>query len=96
MGERLSPACHIGDAFPAAPSLALKHADDPAAGLVANTMAGGDNCHRGVVVGALLDAAHGLAGWPARWRVGLLDHARPGELDRARDDAGWRSAGGPA
>ncbi|HMO64330.1 MAG TPA: ADP-ribosylglycohydrolase family protein [Verrucomicrobiota bacterium] len=80
VGERLSPACYIGDAFPAALWFVLKYAGDPEAGLVANTMAGGDNCHRGVVVGALLGAAHGAAGWPARWLAGLAAHARLADL----------------
>lgn len=76
VGERLSPACYIADAFPSALYFALKYEGDPEAGLVANTMAGGDNVHRGVVVGALLGAAHGRAGWPARWLAGLAAHDR--------------------
>ena len=53
-------------------ALAWKYADAPEDALVANTMAGGDNCYRGAVLGALLGAAHGPAGWPDRWRAGLL------------------------
>lgn len=71
VGEKLSPACYIGDAFPASLFLAWKYADDPAAGLIANTNVGGDNCHRGAVVGALLGTAHGAGGWPAGWIAGL-------------------------
>ncbi|MFN0068964.1 MAG: ADP-ribosylglycohydrolase family protein [Limisphaerales bacterium] len=82
VGERLSPACYIGDAFPAALYFVLKYAAKPEAGLIANTMAGGENCHRGVVVGALLGAASGIAGWPSRWRTRLADHVRLGELIR--------------
>ena len=51
--------------------LALKYADDPEAGLVANANLGGDNCHRGAVLGALLGAATGTGGFPLRWRSGL-------------------------
>jgi len=73
VGGRLSPACYIKDAFPAALYLAWKYAGDFEAGIIANTNVGGDNCHRGVVVGALLAAAQGV---PERWRTGLLAHAR--------------------
>ncbi len=72
IGRRLSPACYIDDAFPAALYLAWKYADDFEAGVVANAMVGGDNCHRAGVVGALLGAAVGLGGIPERLRDGLL------------------------
>lgn len=73
IGARLSPACYIKDAFPAALYLAWKYAGDFGAGIIANANVGGDNCHRGVVVGALLGAAQGV---PVRWCAGLLAHAR--------------------
>jgi ADP-ribosyl-[dinitrogen reductase] hydrolase len=57
VGGILSPACYIPDAFPAALFLACRHAGDFAAGVLANAKCGGDNCHRGVVVGALLGAS---------------------------------------
>jgi ADP-ribosyl-[dinitrogen reductase] hydrolase len=69
VGRVFSPACYINDAFPAALYLAWKHAGDFSAGIIANTMCGGDNCHRGAVTGSLLGAAHGV---PARWTAGLL------------------------
>lgn len=72
IGRELSPACYVDQAIPAVVHLARRHHDDPETALVANTMAGGDNCYRGVVLGALLGAAHGTEGWPARWREGLL------------------------
>jgi ADP-ribosylglycohydrolase len=68
IGQRLSPACYIPDAFPAALYLAWKYADDFSAGICANAQVGGDSCHRGAVVGALLGAANGI---PARWMEGL-------------------------
>ena len=37
-----------------------------------NTNLGGDNCHRGVVLGALLGALHGEQAWPRRWLAGLV------------------------
>jgi ADP-ribosylglycohydrolase len=35
-------------------------------------MLGGDNVHRGAVLGALLGAANGEEDWPLKWREGLL------------------------
>ena len=73
VGQRLSPACYIQDAFPAALYLAWKYADDFGAGICANAQVGGDNCHRGAVVGALLGQACGV---PNAWREGLLAESR--------------------
>ena len=49
-------------------------------GLIVNTNLGGDNVHRGAVLGALLGAANGLASFPDKWVRGLLDS------DRLRQD----------
>jgi ADP-ribosyl-[dinitrogen reductase] hydrolase len=57
VGGTLSSACYIDEAFPAALALAHRHAGDFAAGVVANARCGGDNCHRGAVVGSLLAAS---------------------------------------
>ncbi|HKK48667.1 MAG TPA: ADP-ribosylglycohydrolase family protein [Alkalispirochaeta sp.] len=38
-----------------------------------NTMAGGDNCHRGAVLGALLSIAGGSRIFPESWSTGLID-----------------------
>ncbi len=75
IGQRVSPACYIADAFPASLYLAWKYADDFEAGIIANANVGGDNCHRGAVVGALLGAAAGTGRIPARFRDGLQDAA---------------------
>jgi ADP-ribosylglycohydrolase len=69
IGQRFSPACYIAEAMPAALYLAWKYHDAFDAGILANAMAGGDNCHRGAVTGALLGAANGV---PARWLDGLV------------------------
>lgn len=69
IGPVLSPACYLRDAFPAALFLAWKHADDITTALVSNTNLGGDNCHRGVVTGALLGAAGAVP--PPAWIAGL-------------------------
>jgi ADP-ribosylglycohydrolase len=59
IGARFSPACYIAEAMPAALYLTWKYHDDFAAGVIANANVGGDNCHRGAVVGSLLGAAGG-------------------------------------
>lgn len=56
VGAVLSTACYIADAFPAALFLAWRHAGDFRGGVIANARCGGDNCHRGAVVGSLLAA----------------------------------------
>jgi ADP-ribosylglycohydrolase len=63
IGQRLSPACYITDAFPAALYLAWKYADDFSAGICANAQVGGDNCHRAAVVGALAPARTFTINW---------------------------------
>jgi ADP-ribosylglycohydrolase len=50
--------------MPASLYLAWKYHDNFEAGILANAMCGGDNCHRGAVVGSLLAAANGI---PASW-----------------------------
>jgi len=75
IGQRVSPACYIADAFPASLYLAWKYAEDFEAGIIANTNLGGDNCHRGAVVGALLGAAAGTSRIPAKFCEGLHDAA---------------------
>lgn len=54
IGGILSSACYIPDAFPAALFLAYRHAGRPAVGICSNAQCGGDSCHRGAVLGALL------------------------------------------
>ena len=60
VGARFSPACYIADAMPAALYLVWKYHRDFTAGIIANAMVGGDNCHRGSVVGSLLGTACGV------------------------------------
>lgn len=73
VGRRLSTACYVEDAVPAVIYLAYKYAENPERGLVVNTNLGGDNAHRGALLGALLGAANGLASFPERWVEGLED-----------------------
>ena len=67
VGSRFSPACYIADAMPASLYLVWKYQSDFTAGIVANAMVGGDNCHRGAVVGSILGAANGV---PERFLLG--------------------------
>ena len=71
IGHRFSPACYVEDSVPATLYLALKYHDDPEQGLIANTNLGGDNAHRGAVLGALLGAGTGMEAFPERWIKGL-------------------------
>jgi ADP-ribosylglycohydrolase len=57
VGRHLTPACYLPDSFTASLYLAWKYHDDFEAGVIANARCGGDNAHRGAVVGALLAAA---------------------------------------
>lgn len=69
VGRHLTMACYLPESFTASLFLCWRYADDFTAGILANAHCGGDNCHRGAVVGALLGAANSV---PDRWREGLL------------------------
>ncbi len=71
IGRRYSPACYLDGAMPAVFYLALRYADHPREGLVENVMVGGDNCHRGAVLGALFGLASGFTAFPNGWIDGL-------------------------
>ncbi len=71
IGNHLSPACYLRDALPATLYLAWKYAGNLRAGLLANARVGGDNCHRGVLLGAILGAVQ-PGGLPNEWKNGLL------------------------
>ena len=68
VGRHLTTACYLPDSFTASLYLAWKYHDDFSAGVIANARCGGDNAHRGVVVGSLLAAANEI---PGRWLRGL-------------------------
>lgn len=61
VGRVLSPACYISDSWPAVLYLAAKHQHDPMKALQVNAEVGGDNVHRGSVLGVLLGLIHGEA-----------------------------------
>jgi len=70
IGSILSPACYLEDSFPASLFLAWKYSHNLESALIANTNLGGDNCHRGIVIGALVGA--GGSPPPPRWANNLL------------------------
>jgi ADP-ribosylglycohydrolase len=72
VGNHFSSACYMDASIPATLYLALKYAQTPEKGLIANTMCGGDNAGRGSVLGALFGAACGINGWPEKWVKGLV------------------------
>jgi ADP-ribosylglycohydrolase len=61
VGRVFSSACYISDSWPAILYLAYKYRDNPRAGLLANANAGGDNVHRGAVLGGLFGLIHARA-----------------------------------
>lgn len=75
IGGMLSPACYVDQSFPAVLYLAARYHDDFENALIANTNVGGDNCHRGAVLGAILGASLGMDAIPQRWIHGLTAYA---------------------
>jgi ADP-ribosylglycohydrolase len=69
VGELLTPACYLPESMTAALYLTWKYHQDFSAGVIANARVGGDNCHRGAVVGSLLGATLGV---PDAWHQQLL------------------------
>ena len=59
------------ESVPAVIYLALKYHNKPEKALMVNTNLGGDNVHRGAILGALLGAAMGMESFPERWVKGL-------------------------
>lgn len=68
VGKAVSRACYLPESYSASLYLAYKYADDFSAGILANAHCGGDNCHRGAVVGSILAAEHGVE---SPWIKGL-------------------------
>ena len=59
IGGHWSTACYISDSWPSVCWLAARYADDPGRALLVNTNLGGENAHRGAVLGTLLGAFSG-------------------------------------
>jgi ADP-ribosylglycohydrolase len=59
IGQKLSSACYIRDAWPAVLFLTLRFLEQPLQALQENAEAGGDNVHRGWVLASILAAIQG-------------------------------------
>lgn len=66
-GQKFGLTCHTPEAFPLTIWFLLRFHDQPLEAIVRNTMAGGDNAARGLIIGLLMGASHGLAWLPPRW-----------------------------
>ena len=71
--DYFATACYIEQALPLIAALGHQHQGDLSAALRANAEAGGDNVHRGMVLGLLLGA--GATDIPDHWKAGLKDHS---------------------
>ncbi len=80
VGGHYSLACYITDSWPSVCYLAARYCGDSARGLLVNANLGGENAHRGSVLGTLVSLASGSA--PAGL-FGQLKHA--GQLDAEID-----------
>jgi ADP-ribosylglycohydrolase len=67
----LGLGCSIEGAFPITLAVAFRYEADPVAALSANAMLGGDSAARGMLLGLLMGARHGVAAFPAEWSSGL-------------------------
>ena len=65
--NKLGLTCHVPEAFPLTLALALRFEDDALEALSANAMVGGDSAARGLLLGLLLGAKHGVGAFPAVW-----------------------------
>lgn len=61
VGRLFSSACYITDSWPSVLYLAYKYCAKPEAGLMSNTNLGGDNVHRGAVLGVIFGLTNGAA-----------------------------------
>ena len=72
VGQIFSRACYISDSWPVVLYLASKYQNDPWQALRVNTNLGGDNVHRGVVLGTLLGLQSDTVA--TSWFEQLADH----------------------
>jgi len=78
--------CEIDAAFPATIHLIARHENNFEAALIENVMAGGDSSARGMLVGMILGAYHGLDVIPGLWLDGLTSKKRVEELMEGLDE----------
>ena len=73
VGHLFSRACYISDSWPIVLYLAYKYYSDPYKALLVNTNLGGDNVHRGSVLGTLLGLQSDAVA--NNWFSQLVDHS---------------------
>lgn len=84
VGRTYSLACYISDSWPSVCFLAARYCHDDARALLTNTNLGGENAHRGSVLGTLVGLAS--ASFSQDWYQGLSLHSSlDGELARYLD-----------
>jgi len=71
--KKFGTVCYPEHGVPLLLFLAAKHDFDVAASLLANANAGGDNVHRGAILGLLVGAAAEPSAFPTHLREGLAD-----------------------
>ncbi len=64
-------ACDIRFSFPSVAQLVARYEDDLRGALIANVEAGGDSAARGLMLGIILGAYHGMGAIPDEWIEGL-------------------------
>jgi ADP-ribosylglycohydrolase len=72
VGHLFSRACYISDSWPIVLYFAYKYHDDPWQALLVNTNLGGDNVHRGAVLGTILGLQTDTVA--TNWFTQLADH----------------------
>ncbi len=72
VGGRYSTACYISDSWPSLLYLAFKYRKDLKAALLANTNLGGENAHRGAVLGGIVSLSCDLTA--NDWLGQLVDY----------------------
>ena len=80
IGHLVHPGDSLEENMPTLMYLALKYENNPAQALLVNAHAGGDNCHRGAILGAILGALNGVETLPAEWVFQLRDYAALNQL----------------
>ena len=68
--------CDVAAALPATIHLIARYSGDLQAALVENIMAGGDSAARGMLVGMVLGAHHGMDAIPGAWREEMIARDR--------------------
>tara|TARA_B100000886_G_scaffold280299_1_gene204375 strand:+ start:2070 stop:3092 length:1023 start_codon:yes stop_codon:yes gene_type:complete len=60
VGDKISSACYLPDSFLASLYFVWKYHDDFSQAVISNAKVGGDNCHRGVVIGSIVASQTGI------------------------------------